>query len=46
MEMLARVAEQDIAHMHVGTIAQVTPIGSKARGDMRRNGKRNSAASA
>jgi HlyD family secretion protein len=28
MEMLARVAEQDIAHMHLGTTAKVSPIGS------------------
>ncbi|PZU08564.1 efflux RND transporter periplasmic adaptor subunit [Sphingomonas sp.] len=27
MEMQARVAEQDIAHMHIGTVAEVTPIG-------------------
>lgn len=29
MEMLARVAEQDLAHMHIGTVAKVTPIGSQ-----------------
>lgn len=29
MEMLARVAEQDLAHMHIGTPAKVTPIGSQ-----------------
>ncbi|MDO6413129.1 efflux RND transporter periplasmic adaptor subunit [Sphingomonas sp. BIUV-7] len=28
MEMLARVAEQDLAHMRIGTAASVTPIGS------------------
>jgi RND family efflux transporter MFP subunit len=28
LEMQARVAEQDLAHMHIGTAAQITPVGS------------------
>lgn len=35
MEMLARVAEQDLAHMRIGTPAKVTPIGSGKRLDGR-----------
>lgn len=30
LEMQARVAEQDLARMHIGTFAQVTPVGSNA----------------
>lgn len=30
LEMQARVAEQDLARMHIGTSAQITPVGSNA----------------